>query len=117
MTANIEMIEAGGLDEETQRCLAAATRGTARMKSVVEDLLTMAAIADPQREFVPERVDLRQVLTDVAEECGPAAQARSQHCRRRRPRHARLVRRSARGAAPHVRQPRQQRGQVLRRGR
>ncbi len=81
VTANIEMIEAGGLDEETQRCLAAAARGTARMKSVVEDLLTMAAIADPQREFVPERVDLRQVLTDVAEECGPAAQARSQQCR------------------------------------
>ena len=81
VSANLELIEAEALDEEAQRCVSAATRGTARMKSVVEDLLTMAAIADPQREFVPERVDLRQVLTDVAEECGPAALARQQNCR------------------------------------
>lgn len=81
VSANLELIDSEELDPEAQRCLSAASRGTARMKSVVEDLLTMAAIADPQREFVPERVDLRQVLTDVSEECSPAALARQQNCR------------------------------------
>ena len=51
------------------------------MRAVIEDLLTMAQVADPQREFVPEPVDLRQVLLDVAEECHHAAAAKSQDCR------------------------------------
>ncbi|UFN42640.1 sensor histidine kinase [Nocardioides okcheonensis] len=81
ISANLELVESDQLGEEDRRCVAAAVRGTTRMRSVVDDLLTMAAIADPQREFVPEQVDLRQVLLEVAEECQPAAQARSQNCR------------------------------------
>jgi signal transduction histidine kinase len=37
-------------------------------------------VADPEREYDPEPVDLRQVLLDVADECHHAAQAKSQVC-------------------------------------
>ena len=51
------------------------------MRSVIEDLLTMARVADPGREIVRDQVDLRQVLLDVADECHHAADAKSQDCR------------------------------------
>ena len=81
MTANLELLDVANLGPEDQRSVAAASRGAERMRAVIEDLLTMAQVADPQREFVPEMVDLRQVLLDVAEECHHAATAKSQDCR------------------------------------
>jgi two-component system phosphate regulon sensor histidine kinase PhoR len=81
MTANLELLDMDNLGPEDQRSVAAASRGAERMRAVIEDLLTMAQVADPQREFVPEMVDLRQVLLDVAEECHHAAAAKSQDCR------------------------------------
>ncbi|MCF6376119.1 GAF domain-containing sensor histidine kinase [Nocardioides KLBMP 9356] len=81
MTANLELLDVDSLEPEDQRSVAAASRGAERMRVVIEDLLTMARIADPQREFVPEQVDLRQVLLDVTEECHHAAAAKSQECR------------------------------------
>ncbi len=80
MTANLELLDVDSLDEEDRRSVAAASRGAARMQAVIEDLLAMAQVADPLRDFVPERVDLRQVLLDVIDECRSLAEARSQAC-------------------------------------
>ncbi len=80
MSANLEMLDTDGLGAEGRRSVAAANRGAARMSAVIEDLLTMARVADPEREFVPEPVDLRRVLLDVVEECQSAAAAKSQVC-------------------------------------
>lgn len=80
MTANLEMLDADALGPDDQRSVAAAKRGAARMQAVIEDLLAMARVADPLHEFVPEEVDLRRVLLDVAEECHPAAAEKSQAC-------------------------------------
>jgi signal transduction histidine kinase len=81
MTANLEMLDVDSLGPGDRRSVAAANRGAERMKAVIEDLLTMAQVADPEREFVPEPVDLRQVLLDVAEECRHAAASKAQVCR------------------------------------
>jgi signal transduction histidine kinase len=80
MTANLELLDVEGLGPEDRRSVAAAGRGAARMRAVIEDLLTMAQVADPEHEFVPEPVDLRRVLLAVAEECHHAAAAKSQDC-------------------------------------
>ncbi|MCW2739163.1 HAMP domain-containing sensor histidine kinase [Nocardioides sp.] len=80
MTANLELLDVDSLGPEDRRSVAAAGRGAARMQAVIEDLLAMAQVADPLHEFVPERVDLRQVLLDVAEECHLAAAEKSQAC-------------------------------------
>ncbi len=81
MTANLELLDVDHLAPDDQKSVAAATRGAERMRMVIEDLLTMAQVADPARAFEPDRVDLRQVLLDVAEECHHAAAAKSQDCR------------------------------------
>ena len=80
MSANLELLDVDSLGEEDRRSVAAARRGAARMQAVIEDLLAMAQVADPLRDFVPEQVDLRQVLLDVADECHAQAAARSQSC-------------------------------------
>ena len=80
MTANLELLDVEGLGPEDRRSVAAAARGADRMRVVIEDLLTMAQVADPEHEFVPEPVDLRRVLLAVAEECRHAAAAKSQVC-------------------------------------
>ena len=81
MTANLELLDVEAMGAEDQRSVAAAARGAERMRVVIEDLLTMAQVADPRRELAAEQVDLRQVLLDVAEECHHAAAAKSQECR------------------------------------
>jgi signal transduction histidine kinase len=80
MTANLEMLDVDSLAEDDQHSVAAANRAAARMQTVIEDLLNVAQVADPLHEFVPEWVDLRQTLLDVAEECHHAATAKSQTC-------------------------------------
>ena len=80
MTANLELLDVEALGVEDRRSVAAANRGAARMQAVIEDLLTMAQVADPERTYDPEPVDLRRVLFAVAEECHHAAEAKSQIC-------------------------------------
>lgn len=80
MTANLELLDVDALDEDDRRWVAAANRGAQRMRAVIEDLLTMAQVADPQYELVAEPVDLRRVLVDVVAECHHAAAAKSQLC-------------------------------------
>lgn len=91
MTANLELLDVEGLGEDDRRSVAAASRGAARMQTVIEDLLTMAKVADPDREFVPEPVDVRAVLFEVAEECHHAAASKSQVCHIDAPEDAVLV--------------------------
>ena len=80
MTANLELLDVDVMGDEDRRSVAAANRGAERMRLVIEDLLTMAQVADPQYELVAEPVDVRQVLLDVAAECHHAAAAKSQQC-------------------------------------
>jgi len=91
MTANLELLDVEALSEDDRRSVVAASRGASRMQAVIEDLLTMAQVADPDSEFEPEVVDLRRVLFEVAEECHHAAEAKSQICEIDAPDHPVLV--------------------------
>ena len=80
MSANLELLEVGDLDDEARRSVEAAARGASRMRAVIDDLLTMAQMSDPHREFDPIAVDLRRVLADVQQECHAAAEAAGVEC-------------------------------------
>ena len=80
MSANLELLDTDRLDEDGRRSVAAATRGALRMRAVIDDMLTMAQVSDPQREFDPIPVDLRRVVHDVYEECHAAASAGGVTC-------------------------------------
>lgn len=80
MSANLELLEVSDLDDEARRSVQAAARGATRMRAVIDDLLTMAQMSDPHREFDPIAVDLRRVLADVQQECHAAAVAGGVEC-------------------------------------
>ena len=80
MSANLELLDTAGLDEDGRRSVAAATRGATRMRAVIDDMLTMAQVSDPHREFDPIPVDLRRVVHDVCDECHAAAAAGGVTC-------------------------------------
>lgn len=76
-SANLEMLQLADLDPMDMRSVSSASRAVARLEAVVDDLLTMARIADPQRLFEPVPVDLRDLLGVVEEDCGPSAESRA----------------------------------------
>lgn len=80
MSANLELLDVERLDEEGRRSVEAATRGATRMRAVIEDMLTMAQMSDPRREFAPVPVDLRRVVDDVVDECCAVAAAGGVQC-------------------------------------
>ncbi|WP_082587133.1 sensor histidine kinase [Nocardioides sp. Soil774] len=80
MSANLELLEVSDLDDEARRSVAAASRGATRMRAVIDDLLTMAQMSDPRREFDPIAVDLCRVVGDVQQECHAAATAGGVEC-------------------------------------
>jgi two-component system, OmpR family, phosphate regulon sensor histidine kinase PhoR len=80
MSANLELLEVSDLDDEARRSVAAASRGATRMRAVIDDLLTMAQMSDPHREFDPIAIDLCRVLGDVQQECHAAAMAGGVEC-------------------------------------
>jgi signal transduction histidine kinase len=80
MSANLELLDTARLDEDGRRSVAAATRGATRMRAVIDDMLTMAQVSDPHREFDPIAVDLRRVVHDVYDECRAAASAGDVTC-------------------------------------
>lgn len=80
MSANLELLDVDTLDDDGRRAVEAATRGATRMRAVMEDLLTMAQVSDPRREFESVVVDLRRVVDDVLEECSASADAASVAC-------------------------------------
>lgn len=81
MSANLELLDIRDLDDDARRSVDAATRGARRMRAVIEDMLTMAQMSDPRREFDPVPVDLRRVVHDVHDECHAAATAGGIECR------------------------------------
>ncbi len=80
MSANLELLDIGTLDAEARRSVEAATRGATRMRAVIEDMLTMAQMSDPRRDFDPIPVDLRRVVHDVYDECHAGALAGGVEC-------------------------------------
>ncbi|WP_210649446.1 HAMP domain-containing sensor histidine kinase [Nocardioides sp. SYSU D00065] len=80
LSANLELLDASELDEDARRSVSAATRAAGRMRAVIDDMLTMAQMSDPRREFHPIPVDLRRIVHDAIEECAPAAAAGSVAC-------------------------------------
>ncbi|GAA1915120.1 GAF domain-containing sensor histidine kinase [Nocardioides hwasunensis] len=80
MSANLELLDIGQLDQDARNSVEAATRGATRMRAVIDDMLTMAQMSDPRREFDPVPVDLRRVVHDVLDECAAAAEAAAVTC-------------------------------------
>ncbi len=75
---HLELIEEEeDLSGDVRRSVEAAIRGSGRLQSVIEDLLAMAHVSDPDAAFDPVEVDLRDVVAAVVDECTHAASARS----------------------------------------
>lgn len=77
VVGNLELLEDEGLTGHGRRSVDSAIRGARRIEGVIDDLLTMARVSDPDAAFDPESVDLRQVVQDVEDECAHAAATRS----------------------------------------
>jgi len=80
MSANLELLDVDALDDEGRRSVEAAARGADRMRAVIEDMLTMAQMSDPRREFDPVPVDLGRVLAGVSDEFQAQATAAEVVC-------------------------------------
>ncbi|RYB89979.1 sensor histidine kinase [Nocardioides oleivorans] len=76
VAANLEMLEDAELEPHDQKSVASASRGVARLSGVLEDLLTMARVADPHAVLESETVNLLELLAVVEEECGGVAAAK-----------------------------------------
>jgi signal transduction histidine kinase len=80
MSANLELLDTDNLDADARHSVEAATRGATRMRAVIDDMLTMAQMSDPRREFEPIPVDLRRVVSDVLDECRAGADSGGVTC-------------------------------------
>jgi signal transduction histidine kinase len=76
ISGNLEMLGELELEEVAQRYREAMARGAGRMRKVVDDLLLLARISDPQHPLVREPVDLREITHDVVSLVGSAADAK-----------------------------------------
>lgn len=77
VSGHLELIEEEDLSGDVRRSVEAAIRGAGRLEGVIEDLLTMAHVSDPDAAFDPVPVALRSVVAAVVDECTHAASARS----------------------------------------
>jgi signal transduction histidine kinase len=66
IAGNLELLGGVELDEKVARHHEAMTRGAARMQKVVDDLLLLARVSDPQHPLARTQVDLRHTVSDVA---------------------------------------------------
>ena len=115
VVGNLELLEDEGLTDHGRHSVESAIRGARRIEGVIDDLLTMAHVSDPDAVFEPESVDLRKVVRDVEDECAHAAAARSITISMVLPRGTGRRAGPSRRAAPDARQPAEQRPEVLRR--
>lgn len=76
ISGNLEMLGELELEDVAQRYQEAMARGTDRMRKVVDDLLLLARVSDPQHPLVREVVDLHVVTHDVVSLVGSAADAK-----------------------------------------
>ena len=65
IAGNLELLGGADLDGIAVQIHEAMTRGTARMERVVEDLLLLARVSNPQHPLVREPVDLGAVAAEV----------------------------------------------------
>lgn len=66
IAGNLELLGALDLGERGVRIHGAMKRGTTRMQQVVDDLLLLATVSDPQHPLQRQPVDLRTVVVEVA---------------------------------------------------
>lgn len=76
IAGNLELLGGTELDETAARHHAAMTRGAQRMEKVVEDLLLLARVSNPQHPLVPVPVDLHDVTQDVVSLVDSAARSK-----------------------------------------
>lgn len=81
VVGNLELLDDASVGDHGRHAVAAATRGAERMQSVIDDLLTMAKMTDPNTQFTPMPVDLSQIMTDVVDELAHAARIAAVECR------------------------------------
>ena len=75
---HLEMLEASpDLTGTTRTSLAAMERGTTRMVRVVEDLLLLSKVGDPDNPVIPAPVDLRRIVDDVVDLTSVAAERKA----------------------------------------
>ena len=80
VSGHLELIEEEeDLSGDVRRSVEAAIRGSGRLQGVIEDLLAMAHVSDPDAAFDPVEVDLRDVVAAVVDECTHAASAQVDH--------------------------------------
>lgn len=77
VAGHLELLEDEQLSDHAQRSVEAAIRGTRRLEGVIDELLTMARVSDPNASFDPVPVDLLDVVRAVEDECAQIAAAAS----------------------------------------
>ncbi len=76
IAGNLELLGEAGLDPEAARHHEAMGRGTERMRIVVDDLLLLARVSDPNHPLVRLPVDLRSVMGEVVSLVESAARSK-----------------------------------------
>ncbi len=76
ISGNLELLGDLDLGPAAQPYQAAMTRGAVRMQKVVDDLLLLARVSDPQHPLVKVPVDLRTVVNGVVGLVGSTAEAK-----------------------------------------
>lgn len=83
ITGNLELLDdlldELELESNAARHRAAMTRGSERMKKVVDDLLLLASVSNPQHPLVPVPVDLHALVPDVVARLEPRASEKGIH--------------------------------------
>ena len=77
ISGNLELLGGVDLDPVAQRYHQAMGRGTRRMERVVEDLLLLARVSNPQHPLVRDRVDLAGIAREVVDLVRTTAAAKS----------------------------------------
>lgn len=70
---HLELLESAPDGRVTDRSLAAIERGATRLRHLVDDLLLLSRVGDPQRPLEPTTVDLVEIVTSVADLLEPQA--------------------------------------------
>lgn len=86
ISGNLELLGGVDLDPLARRHHQAMSRGTKRMERVVEDLLLLARVSNPQHPLVRDRVDLAGIAREVVDLVRTTAAAKSVSLRLTAPR-------------------------------
>ncbi|HYF49709.1 MAG TPA: histidine kinase dimerization/phospho-acceptor domain-containing protein, partial [Planctomycetota bacterium] len=74
----LETLHDGGLtQEEVQKFLAVCRRQAERLSRIVEDLLRLSRLENPQQDVAVADIDLNQVLNNAVDQCQPLSEERN----------------------------------------